>query len=95
MDGCRGAAIHPKIEGPDERNRLLLPTTHMSSAAGLLGGHAHFLHWSVIQISLANLIVIVLMLVVFALAVLVPFPHGRDDNKSANQALTEARDVRP
>ncbi|MDT4970923.1 MAG: hypothetical protein QOG22_1066, partial [Pseudonocardiales bacterium] len=30
----------------------------MNSAAGLLGGHAYFLHWGVVQISLANLIVI-------------------------------------
>jgi hypothetical protein len=51
----------------------------MRSAAGLLGGHAHFLHWGVVQISLANLVVIVLMLVVFALAILAPFPHARDD----------------
>lgn len=50
----------------------------MTSASGLLGGHAHFLHWGVIQISLANLIVIVLMLIVFAVAVLVPFPHAHD-----------------
>ena len=49
----------------------------MISATGLLGGHAHFLHWGVVQISLANLIVIVAMLVVFALAVIVPFPHAR------------------
>jgi hypothetical protein len=58
----------------------------MSSAAGLLGGHAHFLHWGVIQISLANLIVIVLMLVVFAAAVLVPFPRSKDELDSAQEA---------
>jgi len=53
----------------------------MNTAAGLLGGHAHFLHWGVIQISLANLIVIVLMVIVFALAVLLQFPRAdrRDD----------------
>ena len=51
----------------------------MILATGLLGGHAHFLHWGFVQLSLANLIVIVLMLVVFLLAVLVPFPHGHDE----------------
>lgn len=53
----------------------------MKTAAGLLGGHAHFLHWGVIQISLANLIVIVLMVIVFALAVLLQFRRAdrRDD----------------
>jgi hypothetical protein len=48
------------------------------SAGGLLSGHAHFLDWWVIQISLANLIVIVIMVVLFVLAVVVPFPHARD-----------------
>jgi hypothetical protein len=38
-----------------------------------------FVHWGVIQISVANLIVIILMLVVFALALLLPFPGGRDE----------------
>lgn len=33
-----------------------------------------YLHWGVIQISLANLIVIIAMLVVFALALFLPFP---------------------
>lgn len=33
-----------------------------------------FLHWGVIQISVANLVVIVLMVVVFVAALLLPFP---------------------
>ncbi|HSY16337.1 MAG TPA: hypothetical protein VK816_10140 [Jatrophihabitantaceae bacterium] len=51
----------------------------MINATGLLGGHARFLHWGVVQISLANLIVIVLMLIVFALALVIPFPHAGGD----------------
>jgi hypothetical protein len=51
----------------------------MITGSGLLGGHAHFLQWGVIQISLANLIVIALMLVVFVLALVLPFPHTHDD----------------
>jgi len=38
----------------------------------------HYLHWGVIQISVANLIVIIVMVVVFALAILLPFPTKRD-----------------
>ncbi len=34
----------------------------------------YYLHWGVIQISAANALVIVLMLLVFAAAVLIPFP---------------------
>lgn len=37
----------------------------------------HYLHWGVIQISLANLVVIAIMLVLFALALVLPFPRGR------------------
>ena len=33
-----------------------------------------FVHWGVIQISVANVIVIALMLVVFVVALLAPFP---------------------
>ena len=35
---------------------------------------AHTIHWHFIQLSVANLIVIVLMVIVFAVAVLAPFP---------------------
>jgi len=37
----------------------------------------YYLHWGVIQISLANTIVIVLMIVVFVLALFLPFPGRR------------------
>jgi len=37
----------------------------------------HYLHWGVVQISMANGAVVVLMLVVFALALLVPMPHRK------------------
>ena len=33
-----------------------------------------YIHWGVVQISLANLIVIAVMLVVFVLALFLPFP---------------------
>jgi hypothetical protein len=43
-----------------------------------LNGPGHYVHLvGPIQISLGNLIVIILMLIVFALAVLVPFPRGK------------------
>ena len=40
-----------------------------------------YVHWGVIQISLTNLLIIVGMVVLFVLALLVPFPKGkqRDD----------------
>jgi hypothetical protein len=52
-------------------------TNAVPSAHGLLSGRAHFLHWGVVQISLANFVIIVLMLVIFVLALVLPFPGGK------------------
>jgi hypothetical protein len=42
-----------------------------------LNHHASYVHWHFIQLSVSNLVVIVAMLVVFAVAILAPFPrHG-------------------
>jgi hypothetical protein len=43
-----------------------------------LSGPGHYVHLvGPIQISVGNLVVIVLMIVVFALAILLPFPKGK------------------
>jgi hypothetical protein len=47
------------------------------SAHGPLSRQAYFLHWGVIQISLTNFVIIVLMLVIFVLALVLPFPQGK------------------
>ena len=39
-----------------------------------LNGPAHYVHWHFFQMSVANVIVIGLMIVVFILAILIPFP---------------------
>jgi hypothetical protein len=49
----------------------------LPDAHGLLSRPAYFLHWGVVQISLANFIIIVLMLVIFTLALVLPFPGGK------------------
>ena len=38
----------------------------------------HYLHWGVIQISVANLTVIVVMVICFVVAILLPFPNNGD-----------------
>ena len=38
----------------------------------------HYVHWGVIQISVANLIVIAVMIAVFVAALLLPFPKSKD-----------------
>jgi len=49
----------------------------MSGTQVLATGAGSYLHWGVIQISVANLIVIGVMVVLFVLALVVPFPGHR------------------
>jgi hypothetical protein len=44
-----------------------------------LNGPGHYVHWGVIQISVANLVVIGVMIVLFLLAIFLPFPGRRRD----------------
>jgi hypothetical protein len=49
----------------------------------MMDAPAHYFQWQFIQISVPNLIVIGLMIAVFALALLFPFPGHRDrENRS-------------
>lgn len=45
---------------------------------GIVFSAGTYIHWGVVSISLTNLLVIVAMIVVFALAIVVPFPGSRD-----------------
>ncbi|MDE3202620.1 MAG: hypothetical protein KGQ66_00165 [Acidobacteriota bacterium] len=55
----------------------------LTSSPGILAvglnGTGYYIHWGFIQMSLANLIVILLMLTVFVAALVVPFPGHRED----------------
>jgi len=42
-----------------------------------LSGRPRYVHWHFFQMSVTNLLVIVLMVVVFCAAILLPFPHRR------------------
>ena len=42
-------------------------------------GVGTYVHWGVIQISVGNLVVIGLMVVLFVLALVLPFPSARSD----------------
>jgi ABC-type proline/glycine betaine transport system permease subunit len=46
-----------------------------------LGGSGHYVHWGFIQLSVANLVVILAMIVVFILAILLPFPKRRGHDR--------------
>ena len=46
-----------------------------------LGGTGKYIHWGFIQLSVANFVVIILMIVVFVLAILLPFPKRKGDRR--------------
>ena len=67
------------------RRVLATPTVptieDMSAPTSLLGGTGTYVHWGFVQISVANLVVIALMVLVFVAALVVPFPHTRDRDR--------------
>jgi len=46
-----------------------------------LNGSGRYIHWGFIQLSVANFVVIILMIVVFVLAILLPFPKRKGDRQ--------------
>jgi len=50
----------------------------MAAAPAVPAGAGSYLHWGVISISTTNLLIIVAMVVLFVLAILLPFP-GADE----------------
>jgi hypothetical protein len=46
-----------------------------------LTGNGRYIHWGFIQISVANFAVIILMIAVFVLAILLPFPRRKGRNE--------------
>ena len=57
----------------------MLPVSKVLATAVDLNHPGHYLHWGFIQISVANLVVILLMIALFAAAVLLPFPKDRGE----------------
>lgn len=57
----------------------VVPT--MLGALVNLGGTGHYVHWGFVQISVANLVLIALMVVVFVAAILVPFHRTRSGRR--------------
>ncbi|MFJ9776131.1 hypothetical protein ACIRVF_33670 [Kitasatospora sp. NPDC101157] len=57
------------------------PMTGAFAAPVDLNHPGHYLHWGVVQISAANLVVMCLMVTLFVAALLLPFPRGRRDEE--------------
>ena len=60
---------------------LLLP--HAGPLAINLNAPGNFLHWSIFYVSVANLVLIAVMVVIFGAALLLPFPKGHREEAAA------------
>jgi hypothetical protein len=58
---------------------LLTPRPDLAPPVNL-NGRGHYLHWGFLQVSVANVIVVAVIVAAFAVALFVPFPKpkGRD-----------------
>jgi hypothetical protein len=57
-----------------------------------------YLHWSIFTVSVANLVLIAVMVVIFGLALVIPFPnrrHAEDDSVGVSAADTPPEPARP
>jgi hypothetical protein len=76
----RASAPVPAETGGRVRTKLGKGTAMASppfAAPVDLNQPGHYVHWGVVQISVANLVVIGLMVLVFVAALLLPFPKGK------------------
>lgn len=65
---------------------------------GIVLAAGDYLHWGVLSISVANLLVIASMVVVFVLALVIPFPgsrgaHGAHASEAPSTSPDEHRDA--
>jgi len=51
-----------------------------------LNNPAHVVHWHFVQLSVSNIVVIAVMLVVFVIAILLPFPGSTRRQAAREQA---------
>src|SRR5271166_2782934 len=69
-----------------------VPMQPISASGALIGsavnldGTGHYVHWGFIQMSVANLVVIALMIVVFVAAILIPFRVGKAQRRADDRA---------
>ncbi len=60
----------------------MVPSTTAVASAAASSPSGSYIHWGVINISVTNLAIIGAMLLVFVLALVLPFPHGGHDDRT-------------
>jgi len=64
------------VSAREPRRPIAMPPAVLAALVDL-HRPAHVVHWHFFQMSVANVVVIVLMLLVFVLAIVLPFPGAR------------------
>ncbi len=62
------------------RDHGLTKMRHLFGSPIDLNGPGHYVHWGFIQLSVANLVVIGLMVIIFIAAILIPFRRRQGDD---------------
>ena len=68
-------------EGDDQVARRLRGRTDLLATLVHLGGTGKYISWGVLQISLANLIIITVMIIMLLAAIVLPFPKHETRRK--------------
>ena len=55
----------------------------------------HYVHWSIFTVSIANLIIILTMVVIFGLALLLPFPKAKQNQLEPYEPPPKPHDDQP
>ena len=66
---------------------------HASPLAINMNQPGSFLHWSIFTVSVANLVLIAVMVVIFGAALLLPFPRGNREEPAAADGGTDAAGI--
>src|ERR1700751_2209430 len=67
-----------------------LPVTGHGPLAIDLNSPGSYLHWNIFTISVANLVLIAVMVAIFGAALLLPFPRGRGEDTVAPDPVPDA-----
>lgn len=78
----RVGAFDP-IDAPWQRAKVA--PTRQGGTWTAMDSPATYIHWGFILISLPNLLVIAGMVVLFAIALVAPFPHGKEGDDGRNK----------
>jgi hypothetical protein len=69
----------PRDQSPSGGEPMPSSVPHVLAALFDLSHPAHYVHWHFFQMSVTNVVVILLMIAVFAAAILLPFPKRRHE----------------